>query len=148
MAFGFWEYVTDGGTRAATDIHALVALHGSSSIFSRLASLGELVYLFEVLLATATAVLATIGVFRCFGGNALCPDSGSIDEQCTGLNVERQGSVQQPSERDPEVTIRLESGHPWLLRRHRCIVTVRTSIGSAQRAGREAWYARGEKLRQ
>ncbi len=145
MAFGFLGYVTHGGATAATDILALVTLRGSSSIFSRLASLGELVYLFEILLGTATAVLGAIGVFRCFGGNALCPGPALVDEQCTRLNAERQGPVQQPSEWDPEVTIRLENGHLWPLRRHRCIVTVRTSVGSAQSAGREVWYATGEK---
>lgn len=145
MAFGFWAYVTHGGTTAATDILALVVLRGSSSIISQLASLGELVYLFEILLGTATAVLAAIGVVRCFGRNALCPGPGTIDEQGTRLNAEPQRRVQELSERGPEVTIRLENGHLWPLRRHRCIVTVCTSVEGTKSAGQEVWYATGEK---
>jgi hypothetical protein len=145
MAFVFWGYVTRGGASAATDLLALVPLRGSSSIFSRLAYLGELVYLFEILLATTIAVLGAITVLRCFGSNGLCSGPAVVDEQCTRLNPERQGAVQQPSDWDPEVTIRLESGHLWPLRRHRCIVTVRTTVGSAQNGAREVWYATGEK---
>jgi hypothetical protein len=145
MALVFLGYVTHGGATAATDILALVALLGSTNILSRLTSLGELVYLFEILLGTAMAVLGAIGVFRCFGRNALCPGPDIIDEQCTRLNAELQGPVQVPMERDSEVTIRLEDRHLWPLRGHRCIVTVRTSVGSIQSAGREVWYATGEK---
>lgn len=145
MAIGLLGYVAHSGATTATDLLALVTLRGSSSIFSRLPSLGEFVYLFEILLGTAMAVLGAIGVFCCFGSNALCPGPALVDERCARWNAERQGSVQQPSEQDPEVTIRLENGHLWPLRRHRCIVTVGTSVGSAQSAGREVWYATGEK---
>src|SRR5579859_2272518 len=145
MAFEFWRYITYGGAKATTDILALVALRGSSSILFRIASLGELVYLFEILLGMAMAVLGAIGVFRCFGGKALCPGPALANERCTPWNAERQGPLQQPSEQDPEITIRLENGLLWPLRRHRCIVTVHTSMGMAQSAGREVWYATGEK---
>lgn len=143
MACEVWVYVTHGGATTATDILALFALRGSSSILSRLTSVGELVYLFEILLGTAMPALGVLGVLRSFGRNALCSGPSIIDEQRTRLNAERQGQVQQPSELDPEVTIRL--GHLWLLRRHRCIVTVHTSEGSAQNVGREVWYATVEK---
>jgi hypothetical protein len=61
----------------------------------------------------------------------------SFDEQSNPENSERQRPVQEPSEQDPEVTIRLEAGHLGLLRSHRCMVTVRTSIGAAQTRDRK-----------
>jgi hypothetical protein len=57
MAFEFWRYITYDGAKTTTDLLALVALRGSSNILFRLASLGELVYLFEILLGMAMAVL-------------------------------------------------------------------------------------------
>ncbi|MGA8728015.1 MAG: hypothetical protein WB608_04635, partial [Terracidiphilus sp.] len=106
---------------------------------------GQLVYLFESLLGVATAVLGAIGILHCFGKNALCPGIADIDEQFNSLSNERQARVEDPSEPDAEVTIRLEDGHLWLLRRHRCIVTVHTPLGGVKNTGREVWYARSEK---
>lgn len=145
MAFEFWSEVTHGGAKATTDILALVALRVSSSILSRLASVGDLSYMFETLVGAAMGVLGALGVIRCFGRNALCPSPALVDEQNNPTKSERQRPVQEPSEQDPEVTIRLEDGHLWLLRSHRCIVTVRTSIATAQNAGQESWYAQDEK---
>lgn len=143
MALAFLGYVPHCGATAPTDVLALVIFRGSSGIVSRLASVGELVYLFEILLGTAMAILGTIGVTLCFRRNALCPSSSMIDEKYAGTNAERQRQVPRSSERDPEVTIRL--GHLWLPRRHRCIVTVHASPGSTQNTGREVWYATVDK---
>ncbi len=142
MAFEFLRCVTHGETTATRDILAMVVLQGGSSW---LICLGPLVYLFEILLGVGTAVLGSIGVLRCFGKNAVCPGSAHIDEQCNSLSNERQVPVEEPSEPDAEVTIRLEDGHLWLLRRHRCIVTVHTPLGGVKNTGREVWYARSEK---
>ena len=113
MAFEFLRCVTHGETAATRDILAMVVLQGGSSW---LISLGQLVYQFEILLGVATAVLGAIGILRCFGKNALCPGTADIDEQCNSLSNERQARVEEPSEPDAEVTIRLEDGHLWLLR--------------------------------
>jgi hypothetical protein len=142
MAFEFLRYVTHGDTTATRDILAMVVLQGGSSW---LISLGQLVYLFEILLGVATAVLGAIGILYCFGKNALCPGTADIDQQRNSLSNERQARVEEPSEPDAEVTIRLEDGHLWLLRRHRCIVTVHTPLGGVKNTGREVWDARSEK---
>ena len=142
MAFEFLRCVTHGETTATRDILAMVVLQGGSSW---LISLGRLVYLFEILLGVATAVLGAIGVLRYFGRNALCPGTTHIDEQCNSLSNDRQTRVEESSEQNAEVTIRLEDGHLWQRRRHRCIVTVHTSLGGVQNAGREVWSARDEK---
>ncbi len=140
MAFEFLRYVTHG------EILAMVVLQDGSSV-SWLIFLGQVVYLFEILLGVAMAVLGAIGVLYCFGRNDLCPSIAHIDERCDSLSNDRQAHVEEPSERNTEVTIRLEDGPLWLLRRHRCIVTVNTPLGGVQNAGREVWYAREEKSR-
>lgn len=145
MAFEFWRYITQGEATAVRDILALAALRGGSSILLRLASVGELAYLFEVLLGTAMAVLAAVGLVRSFGRNALFPSPALIDEQRKSLCNEPQEPVERPSEQDGEVTVRLEDRHLWMFGRHRCIVTVHAALGSSQSAGREVWYARSEK---
>jgi hypothetical protein len=145
MAFALWSCVTHGGVTAVRDGLAMVMLHGSSSIFVRFAFVWELAYLFEILLGAAAAVLGAIGVLRCFGRNALCPGPALIAEKCTFLSVERQTPREESSERNAEVPIRLDDRHFWPLRRHRCVVTFQTSLGGAQIAGREVWYAKGEK---
>jgi len=142
MAFEFLRCITHGETTATRDILAMVVLQGGSS---RLISLGQLVYLFEILLGVAAAVMGAIGILRCFGKNALCPGITHIDEQCNSLSNERQAGPEEPSEPDAEVTIRLDEGHLWLLRRHRCIVTVHAPLGGVKNTGREVWYARSEK---
>ncbi len=141
MAFEFLRCVTHGDTTATRNILATVVLQGGSSW---LAYLGQLAYLFEILLGVATAVLGAIGILYCFGRNALCPGTAHIDEQCNSLSNERQARVEEPSEPDAEVTIRLEDGHLWL-RRHRCIVTVHTPLGGVKNTGRGVLYARSEK---
>jgi hypothetical protein len=108
---------------------------------------GELAYLFEALLGVAMAVFAAVGFVRSFGRNALSSGSALIAETCTSLSDERQAPVEGPSGQDAEVTIRLDERHLWLLRRHRCIVTFQTPLGGDQIAGREVWYAKGEKSR-
>ena len=145
MAFEFWRSVTHGGTIAARDILVIAVLRGGSSILSRLASLGELAYLFEILLGAATAMLGAIGLLRCSRRSALYSGAALIDEKCHSLSNERLARVVEPSEPDAEVTIRLEDGHLWLLRRHRCIVTVHTPLGGVKNTGREVWDARSEK---
>jgi hypothetical protein len=142
MAVEFLRCVTCGETTGTRDILAMVVIQGGSSW---LISLGRLVYLFEILLGVATAVLGAIGILCCLGKNALCPGTAHIDEQCNLQSNERKARVEEPSGPDAEVTIRLEDGLLWLLRRHRCIVTVRTPLGGVKNAGREVWYARSEK---
>ena len=142
MAIEFLRCITHSETTVIRDILAMVVLQGGSSW---LISLGQLVYLFEILLGVATAVLGAIGILYCFGKNALCPGTADIDERRNSLSNERQARVEEPSEPDAEVTIRLEDGHLWLLRRHRCIVTVHTPLGGVKNTGREVWDARSEK---
>ena len=142
MAFEFLRFVTNPETTATRDILAMVVRQDGSSW---LISLEQLVYLFEILLGVSTAVLGAIGILRCFGKNALCPGCAHIDEPCNSLSNERQIRVEESSELDSEVTIRLEDGHLWLPRRQRCIVTVHTLLGGAQNAGREVWCARSDK---
>jgi hypothetical protein len=145
MAFEFWRSVTQGQTAAAREILVLVVSQGPSSILSGLTSLGKLIYLFELLLGAATVVFGIIGVFRCFGRDACNLGAALIDEHCSLLNDERRARGEVPSERDAEVTIRLEDGYLRILYRHRCIVTIDKPLGGAQSKGREVWYARDEK---
>jgi hypothetical protein len=147
MAFELWSCVTYGEVTAARDGLAMIVLHGGTKILLRLASLGELAYLFEALLGLAMAVFAAVGFVRSFGRNALSSGSALIAEKCTSLSDERQAPAEGPSRQDAEVTIRLDERHLWLLRRHRCIVTFQTHLGGDQIAGREVWYAKGEKSR-
>ena len=144
MAFALWSCMTHGGVTAARDGLAMVVLHGAANILLHLASVGELAYLFEALLGVAMAVFAAVGFVRSFGQNALSSGSALIAEKCTSLSVERQTPREESSERNAEVTIRLDDRHFWPLRRHRCVVTFQTSLGGAQIAGREGWYAKGE----
>lgn len=146
MAFELWSCLTHGEVTAAREVLATVVLQRESGTLLRLASLGELAYLFEILLGAAAAVLGTIGVLRCFGRNALCPGPALIAETCTSLSDEREAPAAEASGQDTEVTIRLDERHLWLRRRHRCIVTFQTPLGGAQIAGREVWDAKGEKL--
>ena len=147
MAFELWSCVTSGEVTAARDDLAMVVLHGGTNILLRLASVGELAYLFEALLGAAMAVIAAVGLLYSFGRNAISSGSALIAEKCTSLSDERQAPVEGPSGQDAEVTIRLDERHFWLLGRHRCIVTFQTPLGGDQIAGREVWYAKGEKPR-
>jgi hypothetical protein len=79
MSFEFWSDVTHGGAKATTDILALVALRVSASILFRLASVGDLAYMFETLVGAAMGVLGALGVIRCFSRNALCPGLALVD---------------------------------------------------------------------
>jgi hypothetical protein len=142
MAFEFWRCATHGDLTAAREILSMIV--GGSSISAQFAFLGQLAYMVEILLGAAMAVLGAIGLLCCFRGNTLCAGDAHIDEHCDSLNNERQAPVGGPSKEDGGVTIRLENGHLWLLRRHRCIVTVHAAVGSAQHGGREIWYARDE----
>jgi hypothetical protein len=144
MAFELWSCVIHGEATAARDGFAMVVLHGGSSILLRLASVGELAYLFEVLLGTAMAVLAAVGLVRSFGPNALCHSPALIDEQRKSLCNKPQEPIERPSEQDGEVTVRLEDRHLWPFARHRCIVTVHTALRGVEVGGREVWNARGE----
>lgn len=144
MAFEFCRYLTHGEAAAAREVLAMVVVQGGSKIFSRLASAGELAYLFEILLAGVGTMLGVVGLVRCFGPNALCPGAAHVDERGDSFSNERQAPVEELSEQDGEVTIRLENRHLWLLGKHQCIVTVHAPLGSTQNSGREAWYARGE----
>lgn len=150
MAFEFLSCVTHGQATTAGEVLTTVLLQRESSILSRLASLGELAYLFEILLGAAAVVIGTIGVLRCFGRNALCSGPALIAEKCASLSDERRASAADASGADAsgqetEVTIRLDEGHLWLLRRRRCIVTFQSPLGGTPIAGREVWYAKGEK---
>jgi len=147
MAFELWSCVTCGEVTAARVDLTMVVLHGGTNILLRLASVGELAYLFEALLGAAMAVIAAVGLLYSFGRNALSSGSALIAEKCTSLSDERQAPVEGPSGQDAEVTIRLDERHLWLLRRHRCIVTFQSSLGGDQKAGQEVWYAKGEKSR-
>jgi len=147
MAFELWSCVTSGEVTAARDDLAMVVLHGGTNILLRLAFVGELAYLFEALLGVAMAVFAALGFVRSFGRNALSSGSKLVAEKCTSLGDEREAPVEGPSGQDAEVTIRLDERHFWLLGRHRCIVTFQTPLGGDQIAGREVWYAKGEKPR-
>lgn len=145
MAFEFWRYITHGEVTATRDVLALVVLQIGSSSLSELAFLGELAYLLEFLLGLAGALLGLVGVLRCFGRNALCSDNTPIDEKRKLSSDERKAPVEEPSERNSEVTVRLDERHLWLLRRRRCIVTFHTSVGDAHNAEQEVWYAKNEK---
>jgi len=147
MAFELWRCVTYGEVTAARDGLAMVVLHGGTNILLRLASVGELAYLFEALLGVAMAVIAAVGLLYSVGRNALSSGPALIAEKCTSLSDERQAPVEGPSGQDAEVTIRLDERHLWLLRRPRCIVTFQSPFGGDQIAGREVWYAKGGKSR-
>jgi hypothetical protein len=147
MAFEIWRSVTQGNAAAARDILTILMLQDGSSILSWLAPLGKLASIFEILLGAAGAVFGVISLLCCFGRNALCPGTASIDEQCNSARSERYARVEEPPEQNPEVTIRIEDGRHWLLHRHRCIVTVHAPSGSVQIAGREVWCARNENSR-
>jgi hypothetical protein len=143
MAFEFWRCATHGDLTAARDILSMVI--GGSSITNQFAFLGQLAYVVEILLAVAMAVMGAVGLLCCFRRNALCAGHAQIDEHCDSLNNERQAQVGEPSKENGEVTIRLDNGHLWLLRGHRCIVTVHAHVKSTQNGGREIWYARGKR---
>ena len=139
MAFEFWRCATHGDLTAAREILSMVV--GGSSITDQFAFLGQLAYVVEILLAVVMAVMGAVGFLCCIRRNALCAGHAHIDEQRDLLDDERQAPVEEPSKEDSEVTIRLENWHLWLLRRHRCIVTVHAHAGSAQHGGREIWDA-------
>ena len=144
MAFEIWRNVTQGGPAATRGILAILVLQGGPSILSWLALLGKLACIFEILLGAAVAAFGGIGFLCCFGRNALCPGTASIDEHCKMARSEGYARVEEPLEQDPEITIRIEDGRRWLLRRQRCIVTVHAPSGRVQIGGREVWYARNE----
>lgn len=145
MAFEFWRSLISGAVTAKGEILSIVWLQTGSSFFSRLGCLGEFACFFQFLLGAATAVLGAMGVLFCCGRNALCPDTATIDERSRLLGDERDAGVEEFPERNAEVTIRLEDRHLWPLRRHRCIVTVRSAFGGAQKSGQEVWLAKGAK---
>jgi hypothetical protein len=142
MAFELLRSIGHIDITAAKDVLVIAVSQSASAFLSRVAVLGQIGYLFELLFATAAVVLATIGVFRSFGLMARECCAAHIDEQHQLSKDEREVQNEGASERNVEVTVRLEDGFLHALRRHRCIVTVRRLSGGAQDAGREVWYAR------
>jgi len=142
MAFEFLRSVGQGEIAAAKDVLTIVVSQGAFPLLSRLAFLGQIGYLSELLLGTATLVMGVLGVFRCLGRSTHDFGAGRIDEQCNPSNGEQQGRDECASKRDVEVTIRLENGFLRTLHRQRCIVTIRRPSGGVQDTGREVWYAR------
>jgi hypothetical protein len=148
MAFELWNCcLTHGETTAAVEVLETVVFQKDSSTFLWAATLGDLAYLFEILLGAAAAMLGAIGVLRSFCRNALRPAPALIAETCTSLSHERGVPAAKASGQDTEVTIRLDERHLWLLRRHRCVVTLQTPWRGAQIAEREVWYSKRDKSR-
>lgn len=145
MAIEIWRNVTLSEITSAREILATAVLQGVSGISSRLAFLGDLGYLFELLLGAATAVFGAIGILRCFGWNPGNLGAGPIDERSNLSLDERRARDGDSWERDAEVTIRLEDKYLRRLHRHRCVVTIHSPLGTAESTGREAWYAKDEK---
>lgn len=146
MAFELLMSVGHCDIAAATGIVTHAASQSVfNAILSRVAVLGQIGYLFELLFGTATIVMGTIGLLRCLRPSAHDPGSAPIDEHSDPSNDLRESRDEVPSDRQPEVTIRLERGFLRILDRHRCIVTIHRPSGGAEDRGREVWYARGEK---
>ena len=145
MALEILRCVGHGEIRAAVDSLAAVASQSASLDLSRLALLGQIAYLFELLLGSAIVAIGIVGVFRC---SRLTPsdfDALPIHAQCNSSGNEPQSRDQDSSRRDADVTIRLDEGFLRALHRRRCIVTIREPLSSVHSAGREVWYAREEK---
>lgn len=145
MAFGLLGSIGHSEITAAAGIVALYLSKGASLFLSRLALLGQIGFFLELLAAAAAFVLGAIGICRCFcpGSHDIC--AAHINEQHHPSNDEREAQNEGDPERNVEVTIRLENGFLRTLHKHRCIVTIRRSSGSAQDSGREVWYARDVK---
>ena len=81
MALEFLRSVGHGEITAASDVLAAIVPPSASIIFTGLALLGQIGYLFELLLGIATAAIGIVGVFRC--SRRITSDSGTarIDEQ-------------------------------------------------------------------
>lgn len=145
MVIEFYRCVAHCDATPASDIVAIVVLQGGSNFLSRFGALRDLASLFGVLLGLATAVFGVIGVLLCYGRNTLCSGAAPIHERRRLFGDERQAGAEELPGDIAEVTIRLEGRHLWPLRRHRCIVTVRSAFGGAQKSGQEVWLAKGAK---
>lgn len=144
MAFEILRGIGHCEITAATDVVALALSYDASPFLSLLAVLAQIGYLFELLLATAAVALGAIGVLRCFGLSDRDFGAARINEKYNPANDQRR--VQEDtSERNVEVTVRLENGFFRTLRKHRCIVTIQRSSDGSNDIGREVWYARGGK---
>ncbi len=144
MAFEFLSLVTSGATAAAKEFIAVVVVWEQSGV-SWLIYVGQLIYVIEMLLGVAAIVFCVIGLLYCCRRNALCSGSSQIDEQGESPSDEQSVLAGGPPEQNAEVTVRLEGELHWLLRRHRCVVTVQAPLGGNQVAGQEVWYASGGK---
>ena len=141
MAIELLMSVGHGDIAAVTGIVTHAASQSVfNAILSRVAVLGQIGYLFELLFGTATVVMGTVGLLRCRGPNVV-----PIHEHSNLSNGLRPARDEGSSDREPEVTIRLEHGFLGILDRHRCIVTIHPPSGGDQDRRREVWYARGEK---
>ena len=106
MAFELLMSVGHADIAAATGI---VTHAASQSVFNailpRLAVLGQIGYLFELLFGTATVVMGTVGLLRCLRPSAHDPGSAPIDEHSDASHDLRPARDQGFLDRQPEVTI-------------------------------------------
>lgn len=148
MAFELLISVSNVDIAAVTGTGIVTSAASQSAfnaILSRVVVFGQIGYLLELLFGTATVVMGTIGLLRCLRPSARDPGSAPIDEYSDPSNDLRPARDEGFSDRQPEVTIRLERGFLRILDRHRCIVTIHRPPGGARDRGREVWYARGAK---
>jgi len=146
MAFELLMSVGHGGITAATGIVTHAASQNTfNAILSRVVMFGQTGDLLELLFGAATVVMGTIGLLRCLRPSACDPGGAPIDEHSDPSNNLGHARHEGSSDRQPEVTIRLERGFLRILDRHRCVVTIHRLPGCARDSGREVWYARGEK---
>lgn len=146
MAFEILRGISHIEIVAVRDFLAAAISQSGSPTLSHVVVFGQIGYLFELLLlGTTTIVMSTIGVLRCFGQNPFSLGTDGLDKEDDSPDDQRQMRREGASERELEVTIRLEDGFLRTLHRHRCIVTTRELSGDAQNRGREVWYARDER---
>lgn len=145
MAFEFLRSVGHGEITAVIGVLATVVPQSASLILRGLVLLGQIGYLFELLLGAATVAIGVVGVLRCSRWSTRDSCTARIDEQCNPPDDERQARGNGASVRDVEVAIRLEDGFLRIFHRHRCIVTIHGPAGSIQDAEREIWHARDGK---
>lgn len=93
---------------------------------------------------TTLAVVIASALLVCFGQNADNIGTTLINETSKSCNEHSGTLLHDARDHDVEVTIRLEQGLTRILRRHRCIVTIRDRMGGSRKTGQEVWYARDD----
>lgn len=131
-----------GGAAVAGHVLGAGSLRSLCCIFSPLGFLGELGFFFELLLGATAAALGTFGLLLCLGRKGRNLSATVIDEHSNHPNQEQASRIEDVSEPNADVTIRLEDDFLRSLHRHRCVVTIHKPLGTAQSAAREVWYAK------